>query len=75
VDTILGGGSGLDKYSTDLQDVAVEERRVTIAEKQAEVERQALARKIVADRDEAASVIFARLFPPPVLSPAQDDSP
>jgi hypothetical protein len=47
VDTMLGAGSGLDPYSQGLQDVAIKERQVAVAERQEEVDRLALARSIV----------------------------
>jgi hypothetical protein len=69
VDAVLGEGDGLDPYSHGLQDAAVAERQVAIAERQAEVDRQALARKIVADKDEVAAGLYAKLFPPPPRPP------
>jgi hypothetical protein len=70
VDAVLGPGEGLDAYSQKLQEVALAERQVAVAERQAEVERQTLARKIVADKDDAAAAVFAKVFPPP---PAEGD--
>ena len=45
VDAVLGPGDGLDAYSKALQEVALAERRVAVAERQAEVDRLKLARK------------------------------
>jgi hypothetical protein len=70
VDAVLGPGDGLDTYSKALQDVALAERRVAVAERQAEVDWLALAHKIVAEKDDAAAAVFAKVFPPP---PAPDE--
>jgi hypothetical protein len=66
VDALLGPGDGLDQYSKRLQEIALAERQVAVAERQAEVDRVALARKIVTDQDEKAAAVFAKLFPPPL---------
>jgi hypothetical protein len=66
VDAVLGPGDGLDQYSKRLQEVALAERQVAVAERQAEVDRVALACKIVTDKDEKAAAVFAKLFPPPL---------
>ena len=64
-DSMLGPGNALDEYSRQLQLVALAERQVAIAERQAEVDREQLAHSIVGDADEAKAAIFAKLFPPP----------
>ena len=69
VDTVLGVGSGLDTYSEGLQTIALKEREVALAERQAEVDRLALARSLVQQKDKERAAIFAMVFP----SPAEDE--
>jgi hypothetical protein len=70
VDSVLGQGEGLDAYSQGLQDVTVAERRVAVAERQAEIDRAQLARDLVAAKDESGAAIYAKIFPPPpILQP------
>ncbi|PRY22785.1 hypothetical protein [Pseudosporangium ferrugineum] len=74
---LLDPGNGLDPYSRNLQAMAIEEQRIGIAERQAALDRQALARRIVAEKDEAAAAVFARVFPatPPAPGPAGQPVP
>ena len=65
VDTVLGQGDGLDSYSHGLQQVAIAERKIGVAERKAELERLELARQLVAAKDKAGADIFAQLFPAP----------
>jgi hypothetical protein len=74
VDTIIGAGSGLDAYSQGLQEVAIKERQVAVAERQAEVDRLDLARSIVRQKDKEQAAIFATVFHPPV-KPKKDPTP
>ncbi|MEZ4417762.1 MAG: hypothetical protein R3E10_18540 [Gemmatimonadota bacterium] len=55
VEALLGQSDALDGYSKDLQDEA-------IREKQLANEREALAQRIVADRDVDAAALYAQLF-------------
>jgi hypothetical protein len=64
VDSVLGQGEGLDTYSQGLQEVSIAERRMAIAERQAELDRQELARELVATKDAEGAEIFAQVFPP-----------
>jgi hypothetical protein len=64
VDAVLGPGNGLDQYSKELQEIALAERQVAVAERQAEVDRVALGREIVVDKDEVSAAVFAKVFPP-----------
>jgi hypothetical protein len=74
VDTIMGAGSGLDPYSQGLQDVAIKERQVAVAERQEEVDRLALARSIVRNKDKDQAAVFATVFYPPV-KPKKEPQP
>lgn len=65
VETLLGPGDGLDDYAQQLQLVAIAERQAAVDQQQAATERERLAQKIVADKDDAAAAIYAKLYPPP----------
>jgi hypothetical protein len=71
-DAILGQGDALDAYSRGLQDEAVEAR--TIANRQAELEAQKLelALQLVRGKDAPGAELFARVFPPSVVTPEPD---
>ena len=64
VEAVLGEGDALDGYSHGLQDAAVAQRRIALDERRAGLDRQALARKIVAEKDAEAAAIYATVFPP-----------
>jgi hypothetical protein len=65
VDSVLGQGDALDTYSHGLQDQALDERRLGNERAKAQLAKEELARKIVADKDETAAELFAKVFPPP----------
>jgi hypothetical protein len=65
VDSILGGGEALDKYSKDLQDQTIEGRRVANEQAEAAVKRELLAQEIVRGGDKAKAAIFVQMFAPP----------
>jgi hypothetical protein len=69
VDTVIGQGDGLDAYSHGLQDVAVAERRMILKERQAELDRLALAQSIVQNGAKDAAELFVKLFPLPPQAP------
>lgn len=70
VDCVLGEGEGLDDYSRELQQVTIAERQAAVAQSQAEVAKQDLARQLVTTKDSAGAKIYAELFVPPP-APAQ----
>ena len=69
VDSILGRGDALDDYSHGLQDQSVASRRIANDQAAAAVDRERLAQKIAADKDETAAAVFAQVFPPPPAQP------
>lgn len=70
VDCVLGQGEGLDAYSKGLQQVTIAERTAAVAAANAEVQKQELARKLVATEDSKGAAIFAQVFPQPTLPAA-----
>lgn len=69
VDTVLGQGEALDTYSQGLQDIAVQERQVAVAERQAALDRltsiNELACEIARSGDKDRAEVFCMVFPPP----------
>lgn len=71
VDAMLGPGNGLDEYSRRLQQVTLAEREVAVAERQARLDREHLARTIVTDKDDVGAAVFAKVFAPqPIVQAA-----
>jgi hypothetical protein len=62
VEALLGAGNGLDPYSQGLQEQAVKDKLVRNTQAEMDVERQNLARKIVAEGDDEAADRFAKVF-------------
>ncbi len=63
VDALLGQGDALDAYSHGLQEQAVKDKELANAITQEELERLALARAVIEQKDKEAAAIYAQIHP------------